>query len=103
MLGTKGGIVSGFVWMTGSGRAAMATRLTAAAAIAPPVIPAVLKKSRLEFMSFPNQWPAAVLLVVLLIAATPAEVGRPISVACNAASVNQNCCSAAIAEITAPI
>jgi hypothetical protein len=41
-------MVLGLVCITGSGRAAIATRLTALAATAPPAIPAYLKKSLLE-------------------------------------------------------
>src|SRR3989344_5079347 len=49
-LGTKGAMVSGLDWYTGSGSAAIATRLTLAAATAPPAMPANRKKSLLEFM-----------------------------------------------------
>jgi hypothetical protein len=50
-------MVFGLVWKTGSGSAAIATRLTVADATAPPAIPArpaVLKKLLLEFIVFPN-------------------------------------------------
>src|SRR3989344_1614942 len=43
-------MVSALVWNTGSGRAAIATLLTLAAATAPPAMPANRKKSLLEFM-----------------------------------------------------
>jgi hypothetical protein len=43
-------MVSGVPCSTGSGKAAIATRLTLAAAIAAPAMPAVLKNSRLEFI-----------------------------------------------------
>src|SRR3989344_4217232 len=49
-LGTRGAMVSALVWNTGSGRAAIATLLTLAAATAPPAMPANRKKSLLEFM-----------------------------------------------------
>jgi hypothetical protein len=42
-------MVSGLVCNTGSGRAAIATLLTADAAMAPPAIPAALKNCLLEF------------------------------------------------------
>ena len=49
-VGTSGAMVSALVWYTGSGSAAIATRLTLAAATAPPAMPANRKKSLLEFM-----------------------------------------------------
>jgi hypothetical protein len=50
VLGTSGGMVSGLVWMTGSGRAAMATLLTALAVAAAATKPAPPTKSLLENM-----------------------------------------------------
>jgi hypothetical protein len=50
-LGTSGAMVFGLVWITGSGNAAMATRLTELAATAPPAMPAYLKKSLLDVMT----------------------------------------------------
>jgi hypothetical protein len=51
--GESGGIVSGFVWSTGSGNAAIAALLTDTAAVT--LTAAVLrKKFRLETISFPD-------------------------------------------------
>jgi len=50
--GASGGMVLGVVWSTGSGKAAIATLLTLAAAMAPVMAPAPLKKLRLFVMSF---------------------------------------------------
>ena len=48
VLGANGGMVLGLLCVTNSGRAAMATRLTDAAATTPPAMPAALKKCLLE-------------------------------------------------------
>jgi len=100
--GTSGGMVSGRVWITGSGSAAIATRLTALTATAPPVTPAYLKKSRLDVMErvFPSVDQHRPHLGALAFTDRVVLVGRPISEACSAASANQNCCSASMAAIT---
>jgi len=52
VLGISGGMVSGRVWVTGSGRAAIATLLTAAAATPAVTAPAPPMKFLRENMGF---------------------------------------------------
>jgi hypothetical protein len=49
-------MVSGLVWSTGSGSAAMATLLTAAAATAVVSAPAPVRKFLLFFIGIPFNW-----------------------------------------------